>query len=67
MSAWLTGSQEPRSNGAGVPADLSRWMRDLVVKNQVMLGTVNASRTAFEGAVHRLEQFMVLFPQAVCC
>jgi threonine dehydrogenase-like Zn-dependent dehydrogenase len=48
-----------------VPADLSRWMRDLVLKNQAVLGTVNASRTAFESAVHRLEQFMVLFPDAV--
>jgi threonine dehydrogenase-like Zn-dependent dehydrogenase len=48
-----------------VPADLSRWMRDLVLRNQVLLGTVNASRSAFESAVHRLEQFMVLFPDAV--
>jgi hypothetical protein len=48
-----------------VPAELSRWMRDLVLKNQVLLGTVNASRSAFESAVHRLKQFMVLFPDAV--
>jgi threonine dehydrogenase-like Zn-dependent dehydrogenase len=48
-----------------VPADLSRWMRDLVLKNQVLLGTVNAGRAAFESAVHRLERFMVLFPDAV--
>jgi glucose 1-dehydrogenase len=48
-----------------VPAELSRWMRDLVLKNQVVLGTVNASRSAFESAVARLEQFMVLFPHAV--
>jgi threonine dehydrogenase-like Zn-dependent dehydrogenase len=48
-----------------VPAELSRWMRDLVLKNQVVLGTVNASRSAFESAVHRLEQFMALFPDAV--
>jgi threonine dehydrogenase-like Zn-dependent dehydrogenase len=48
-----------------VPGDLSRWMRDLVLKNQVVIGTVNASRSAFESAVHRLEQFMVLFPDAV--
>jgi threonine dehydrogenase-like Zn-dependent dehydrogenase len=48
-----------------VPADVSRWMRDLVLKNQVLIGTVNASRSAFESAVHRLEQFMVLFPDAV--
>jgi threonine dehydrogenase-like Zn-dependent dehydrogenase len=48
-----------------VPAELGRWMRDLVLKNQVVLGTVNASRPAFASAVARLEQFMVLFPQAV--
>jgi threonine dehydrogenase-like Zn-dependent dehydrogenase len=48
-----------------VPADLSRWMRSLVLENHVILGTVNASRSAFESAVHRLEQFMILFPDAV--
>jgi len=48
-----------------VPADLSRWMRDLVLNNQVVIGTVNAGRSAFESAVHRLEQFMLLFPDAV--
>jgi threonine dehydrogenase-like Zn-dependent dehydrogenase len=54
----------PAQRGA-VPAELSRWMRDLVLKNQVVLGTVNASRSAFASAVQRLEQFMVLFPDAV--
>lgn len=47
------------------PADLSRWMRDIVLKNQVIFGTVNAGRTDYENAVRRLEQFMVLFPGAV--
>jgi threonine dehydrogenase-like Zn-dependent dehydrogenase len=47
-----------------VSAELGRWMRDLVLKNQALLGTVNASRAGFESAVHRLEQFMVLFPDA---
>ena len=46
-------------------ADLSRWMRDLVLENQAVLGTVNAGRSAFESAVRRLEQFMLLFPDAV--
>jgi threonine dehydrogenase-like Zn-dependent dehydrogenase len=56
----------------GVPAlrgpistDLSRWMRDIVLKNQVIFGTVNAGRSDYEDAVRRLEQFMVLFPEAV--
>jgi glucose 1-dehydrogenase len=48
-----------------VSADLSRWMRDIVLKNQVVFGTVNASRSNYEDAVRRLEQFMVLFPEAV--
>lgn len=48
-----------------VSADLSRWMRDMVLKNQVVFGTVNASRSNYEDAIHRLEQFMVLFPEAV--
>jgi kynurenine formamidase/threonine dehydrogenase-like Zn-dependent dehydrogenase len=54
----------PAQRGA-IPADLSRWMRDIVLKNQVVFGTVNAGRSDYEDAVHRLEQFMVLFPAAV--
>jgi threonine dehydrogenase-like Zn-dependent dehydrogenase len=48
-----------------VAADLSGWMRDLVLKNQLILGTVNAGRSAYEFAVRFLEQFMTLFPEAV--
>src|SRR5262249_34986363 len=48
-----------------VSADLSRWMRDIVLKNQVVFGTVNASRSNYEDAIRRLEQFMLLFPQTV--
>lgn len=48
-----------------IAADLSGWMRDLVLKNQVILGTVNAGRSAYEFAVRLLEQFMTLFPEAV--
>ena len=40
-------------------------MRDIVLKNQILFGTVNASRSAFEAAVRQLEQFMALFPRAV--
>jgi len=58
----MTGIPEPRG---AVPAELGRWMRDLVLKNQVLLGTVNAGRAAFESAIHRLERFMILFPDAV--
>lgn len=48
-----------------VPADLSGWMRNLVLKNQVIFGTVNAGRSAYQDAIRRLEQFMALFPGAV--
>src|SRR5262245_60497132 len=54
----------PAERGA-VSADLSRWMRDMVLKNQVIFGTVNASRSNYEDAIRCLEQFMVLFPEAV--
>jgi glucose 1-dehydrogenase len=57
---------------SGVPAgdkaieiDLDGIMRDIVLKNQVLFGTVNASRAAFEASVEKLEQFMTLFPSAV--
>lgn len=55
----------------GVPApspaigfDASGLMRDLVLQNQVMVGTVNAGRGAYEEAVRLLQQFLVLFPDA---
>ena len=54
----------------GVPAfgepllgDLGRWMRDLVLNNQVVFGTVNAGSSAYRQSVFRLEQFLALFPQ----
>jgi threonine dehydrogenase-like Zn-dependent dehydrogenase len=57
---------------SGVPAgarpieiDLDGIMRAIVLKNQVVFGTVNASRAAFEASVRKLEQFMTLFPDAV--
>jgi threonine dehydrogenase-like Zn-dependent dehydrogenase len=48
-----------------VAADLSRWMYDLVLNNQVIVGTVNAGRSAYELAIRVLEQCMTLFPDAV--
>jgi threonine dehydrogenase-like Zn-dependent dehydrogenase len=48
-----------------IEIELDRIMRDLVLKNQVIFGTVNASRSAFEAAVRQLEQFMGHFPDAV--
>jgi threonine dehydrogenase-like Zn-dependent dehydrogenase len=48
-----------------IEIDLDGIMRDIVLKNQVLFGTVNASRAAFEASVQKLEQFMTLFPDAV--
>jgi threonine dehydrogenase-like Zn-dependent dehydrogenase len=48
-------------------ADLSGWMRELVLTNQLILGTVSAGRPSFEFAIRALEQFMTLFPEAVRC
>jgi threonine dehydrogenase-like Zn-dependent dehydrogenase len=45
--------------------DLDGIMRNVVMKNQVLFGTVNASRSAFEQSVGYLERFMVLFPDSV--
>jgi len=47
------------------PANTSRIMRDMVLRNQVVVGTVNAGRGAHEDAIHQLAQFMTLFPDAV--
>jgi len=48
-----------------IEVELDGIMRNIVLKNQVLFGTVNASRSAFEASVQKLEQFMTLFPEAV--
>jgi threonine dehydrogenase-like Zn-dependent dehydrogenase len=48
---------------APIEIDLNGIMRNVVLKNQVLFGTVNASRGAFEAAVRQLEQFKGLFPR----
>ena len=48
-----------------IEIDLDGIMRNIVLNNQVLFGTVNASRAAFEASVRQLEQFMTLFPDAV--
>jgi threonine dehydrogenase-like Zn-dependent dehydrogenase len=77
-TAWVAFSalEALAANGvfilSGVPAGkkpieiaLDDIMRNIVLKNQVLFGTVNASRAAFEASVRQLEQFMTLFPEAV--
>jgi glucose 1-dehydrogenase len=56
----------------GIPAenqpsslDMSRIMKELVLNNQLIVGTVNAGIDAYESAVTHLEQFMFLFPRSV--
>jgi threonine dehydrogenase-like Zn-dependent dehydrogenase len=48
-----------------VPIDLDRLMHRLVLKNQTVLGTVNAGPEAFEAAVADLGRFIGKWPQAV--
>jgi len=57
---------------AGVPGmhgpesvDSDRIMRDAVLKNQAILGTVNAGRDAFEKAISDLTAFHQTWPDAV--
>jgi glucose 1-dehydrogenase len=65
-----------RPNGAlaltGVPPEaataelnIGRLLRHLVLRNEVVFGTVNAGRRDHVSAIQHLEQFMVLFPQSV--
>jgi threonine dehydrogenase-like Zn-dependent dehydrogenase len=47
-----------------IEVDTDLIMRNLVLKNQVVYGTVNASREAFESAISDLGVFMKRWPQA---
>ena len=56
----------------GIPApkpsleiDADIIMRNLVLKNQVVVGTVNADRAAFEGAIRELGIFLKRWPVAL--
>jgi threonine dehydrogenase-like Zn-dependent dehydrogenase len=48
-----------------VSIDTDLIMRNLVLKNQVLFGTVNAGKEAFEAAIRDLGVFMKRFPAAV--
>jgi glucose 1-dehydrogenase len=50
---------------AFVEADPARLMRDMVLKNQVLLGTVNAGADAFASALRNLGLFRRRWPEAV--
>ena len=48
-----------------VPVETDLIMKNLVLKNQVVLGTVNAGRESFEAAARDLEEFMKRWPDTV--
>jgi threonine dehydrogenase-like Zn-dependent dehydrogenase len=50
---------------APIEVDTDVIMRDLVLKNQVVFGTVNAARETFEDAIRDLGVFMARWPDAV--
>lgn len=50
---------------APVAVDTDFLMRNLVLRNQVVFGTVNAGRDAFEAAIRDLEIFKQRWPQVV--
>jgi glucose 1-dehydrogenase len=50
---------------APVQVDTDLMMRNLVLKNQVVFGTVNAGRESFEASIHDLQIFKNTWPQAV--
>jgi len=50
---------------APIAVDTDLLMRNLVLKNQVVLGTVNAGRATFEAAIHDLRDFDRRWPIAL--
>jgi threonine dehydrogenase-like Zn-dependent dehydrogenase len=50
---------------APVVVDTDLWMRNLVLRNQIVFGTVNAGRDAFEAAVRDLAAFVRRWPAAL--
>lgn len=50
---------------APVEVDTDLLMRDFVLKNQIVFGTVNAPKSSFEAAVRDMETFAERWPQAL--
>src|SRR4029079_816567 len=48
-----------------VEVDTDLMMRNLVLKNQVVFGTVNAGRNAFEASIRDIAAFLDSWPDAV--
>jgi glucose 1-dehydrogenase len=53
------------AEGATAEINVGHSLRDMVLRNQVVFGTVNAGRRDYVGAIQLLEQFMILFPGTV--
>jgi threonine dehydrogenase-like Zn-dependent dehydrogenase len=47
------------------PADIDKIMRDQVLKNQVIIGTVNAGKQTFADAIRDLSEFYLRWPKPV--
>ena len=50
---------------APVQVDTDTWMRNLVLRNQIVFGTVNAGRDAFEAAIQDVDAFLKRWPETV--
>ena len=48
-----------------ITIDAGALMRDIVLENQVVLGTVNAPKIAFENGIKDLAEFQKRWPQAL--
>ncbi len=48
-----------------IELDAAKLMRNIVLKNQAVIGTVNASRKTFQDAIRDLGTFMEQWPEAV--
>jgi threonine dehydrogenase-like Zn-dependent dehydrogenase len=48
-----------------LPIETTTLMRNVVLKNQAVVGTVNADRTAFESAIRDLGEFKRRWPDAI--
>lgn len=51
--------------GASAEINIGRSLRNLVLRNEVVFGVVNAGRRDYLSAIRHLEQFMILFPESV--
>ena len=58
----FTGIPEPQ---AAIPVQAGQLMRDVVLKNQIVAGTVNADPRAFRDAIRDLGEFKRRWPDAL--